>query len=112
MTAIQDTLAGITIGEPTSHRNLALFPILGLGLGLGAGAPAAERLPGPVLARVMTILDGDTLEVQARIWLGQAVTTRVRLDGIDAPELIGKCGAEGAKPRGRVQAHTGLPCPA
>ncbi len=68
--------------------------ILALGFGLGADALAAERLPGPVPARVTTILDGDTLEVRARVWLGQEVITRVRLDGVDAPELTGNCGAE------------------
>ncbi|MHA1599946.1 MAG: thermonuclease family protein [Alphaproteobacteria bacterium] len=57
-------------------------------------SPAGERLSGPIGAQVLRVLDGDTLEVSARIWLGQAVETRVRLAGIDAPELRGGCAFE------------------
>jgi endonuclease YncB( thermonuclease family) len=61
-----------------------------------AVAPAAESLPGPVGARVLRVLDGDTIEVRAHIWLGQEVATRVRLAGVDAPELEGACRSERA----------------
>ena len=37
---------------------------------------AAERLAGPIPARVLAVIDGDTIEVQARIWLGQEINTR------------------------------------
>ena len=40
------------------------------------------------------VIDGDTIVVRARIWLGQGVETLVRLDGVDAPELRGKCEQE------------------
>lgn len=56
-------------------------------------------LPGPVEARVRTVIDGDTVLVAARIWLGQRVVIRVRLAGIDAPELRGRCAAETARGR-------------
>lgn len=61
-----------------------------------ASAPtaAAEILAGPVSAIVLDVIDGDTITVQARIWLGQAIETRVRLAGIDTPELRGDCEAE------------------
>ena len=61
-----------------------------------AGAPtlAGERLAGPIPARVLSVIDGDTVEVRARVWLGHEVRTRVRLAGIDAPELRGKCARE------------------
>ncbi len=55
---------------------------------------AADRLPGPLPAQVVSVLDGDTLEVRVHIWLGQDLSTRVRLAGIDAPELEGKCDRE------------------
>jgi endonuclease YncB( thermonuclease family) len=55
---------------------------------------AAETLPGPVRARVLEVIDGDTIAVQARIWLGQDVDIQVRLSGIDAPELKGRCAEE------------------
>ncbi len=50
--------------------------------------PAAalrQDIPGPILARVVEVIDGDTILVEARIWLDQVVTTRVRLAGVDAP---------------------------
>jgi len=53
-----------------------------------------ERLPGPIPARVIRVVDGDTILVRARIWLGQDVETNVRLSGIDTPEKRGKCDAE------------------
>ncbi len=68
---------------------------------VAAPAGAAERaqlnrLDGPVAAEVLRVVDGDTIEVRAHIWLGQEVTTLVRLGGIDAPELKGKCDSERA----------------
>ena len=41
-----------------------------------------------------TAMDGDTIVVRARIWLGQNIDTQVRLDGVDAPEIKGKCERE------------------
>ncbi len=60
-----------------------------------AGTPA-DRLPGPVAATVIDVVDGDTVVVRAHIWLDQSVETRVRLLGIDAPEKRGRCAAERA----------------
>lgn len=57
-------------------------------------ATAAEVLAGPVPATVLEVVDGDTITVRARIWLGQAIETRVRLAGIDTPELRGACATE------------------
>ncbi|WP_254434803.1 thermonuclease family protein [Magnetospirillum sp. UT-4] len=51
-------------------------------------------LPGPVLARVVKVVDGDTVAVRARIWLGQDVETNVRILGIDTPETRGRCERE------------------
>jgi len=65
-----------------------------------AAAARNERLPGPVPAAVLEVIDGDTLAVAARIWLGQEVEALVRLDGIDAPELNGGC--EGERQRARA----------
>ncbi len=52
-----------------------------------------DTIPGPVSALVVDVIDGDTVLVRARIWLGQEVETRVRLEGVDTPELRGKCQA-------------------
>ncbi len=59
-------------------------------------AGAGERLAGPYFAQVERVIDGDSLLVRVRIWLGQEVSTIVRLRGIDAPELKGRCDSERA----------------
>ena len=59
-----------------------------------AGAEGRERLAGPFVANVEAVIDGDTLTVVVPVWLGLAVTTSVRLRGIDAPELHGRCQRE------------------
>ena len=55
---------------------------------------------GPVLAHVDRVIDGDTFEASAAIWIGQQLTVRVRIAGIDAPELRARCDSE----RTRAQA--------
>src|SRR5258706_1246529 len=64
-----------------------------------AGTPApqllaAEALAGPVSGTVERVVDGDTIEVKAAIWLGQTLIVRVRIDGVDAPELEARCAEE------------------
>jgi endonuclease YncB( thermonuclease family) len=49
---------------------------------------AEGALAGPVSAMVERIVDGDTIDVRAHIWLGQSLTVRVRIDGVTHP----KCG--------------------
>ncbi len=55
---------------------------------------AKEVLKGPVEATVIDVIDGDTIHVMAKIWLGQEISIRVRLSNINTPELKGKCAAE------------------
>jgi endonuclease YncB( thermonuclease family) len=43
---------------------------------------------------VLRVIDGDTVEVRAHVWLEQSIVTRVRLKAIDAPELRSGCPAE------------------
>ena len=61
----------------------------------GTGAKfAAAKIGGPVTAHVERVVDGDTLEVKADIWLEQSVTVRVRIEGVDAPEIEARCALE------------------
>ena len=53
-----------------------------------APAAAQDGLPGPVPATVVRVVDADTLEVDARIWVDQWVRVRVRVAGVDAPEIF------------------------
>ena len=43
------------------------------------------------------MLDGDTFEARVNLWPGLEITTRVRLRGIDAPEMKSRCGEERVK---------------
>jgi endonuclease YncB( thermonuclease family) len=40
---------------------------------------------------VIRTIDGDTFEARVHVWIGHDFTTRVRLRGIDAPELKAAC---------------------
>jgi len=55
---------------------------------------AAAAFEGPVRADVVRVIDGDTFEAAARIWLGEAIDIHVRIEGIDAPELHARCDEE------------------
>ena len=56
--------------------------------------PRNEGVLGPVSAWVLRVIDGDTIAIRARIWVGQSVETRVRIAGVDTPELRGDCALE------------------
>lgn len=60
------------------------------------GPAAAEVIAGPVAADVIRVIDGDTLALRARVWVGLDITVNARIRGIDAPELRGKCDREKA----------------
>lgn len=49
-------------------------------------ADAAETLPGPFVAKVVRVIDADTVSVEVRTWPGQRVRVAVRVNGIDTPE--------------------------
>lgn len=69
-----------------------------------SAAPSASppSLPSPIWSRdgntgvrhsveVVRVIDGDTFEARVHLWPGLEMTTRVRLRGIDAPEMKGAC---------------------
>jgi micrococcal nuclease len=74
---------------------LRLVPAVAL-LVIAAAAVAESRrtVTGPVRANLVRVVDGDTVEVLARIWPDHYVETLVRLADIDAPELRGRCAEE------------------
>lgn len=77
-----------------------LLSFLATGVAMAAvaagDASAGERLAGPVAAETVKVIDGDSIEVRARLWLGLDLTVQVRIRGIDAPEMRGQCSREKA----------------
>lgn len=73
---------------------LFLFAVLLALLAAEGAAAASGAVAGPVEARVLRLIDGDTFVAEAMVWPGHAVTVSVRIRGIDAPELRGRCEAE------------------
>jgi micrococcal nuclease len=70
-----------------SIRRLALAGLIAVPSAAGSAAGAADRLAGPVPAVVERMVDGDTIGVRAHIWLDQQITVRVRLAGVNTPEI-------------------------
>lgn len=60
-----------------------------------AASAAVPRQAYP--AEVTRVIDGDTFEARVRIWPGMEATTKVRLRGIDAPEMSARCADEQVK---------------
>ena len=62
-----------------------------------AVASGSQTMLGSHPAEVLRVLDGDTFEARVRVWPGLEITTKIRLRGIDAPELKARCGEERIK---------------
>ncbi|MGE0061170.1 MAG: thermonuclease family protein [Xanthobacteraceae bacterium] len=61
-----------------------------------AAAPASTPAMPSTLrsghpAQVLKVIDGDTFEARVAVWPGMEITTKVRLRGIDAPEMSARC---------------------
>jgi endonuclease YncB( thermonuclease family) len=61
----------------------------------GITTPVSAR-GGTHPADVLRVIDGDTFEARVHVWPGLDITTKIRLRGIDAPELKARCPAERA----------------
>ena len=79
-------LAATPAAPPTSTE--AQAPVANLPAVVIRGAYAGDLL---------RVIDGDTFEARVHLWPGLDVTTRVRLRGIDAPEMKARCSEERSK---------------
>jgi endonuclease YncB( thermonuclease family) len=82
--AVVPVTASRSIGAPPPEPPAAM-----------AREPAGVRMALP--AEVLRVFDGDTFEARVNLWPGLAITTRVRLRGIDTPELKARCADERMK---------------
>lgn len=56
----------------------------------------AIAMAGGLRAEVLRVIDGDTFEARVAVWPGLDITTKVRLRGIDSPEMKSSCAEERA----------------
>jgi endonuclease YncB( thermonuclease family) len=87
--------AGASVGPLSASRSVATAVPVAAGPTGRSLQSDMSRMAHP--AEVLRVLDGDTFEARVRIWPGMDVTTRVRLRGIDAPEMHARCDDEYAK---------------
>ena len=87
--------AGLTAGALIAPVSASRGDAVAASQTRGRREPASLRSGHP--AEVVRVIDGDTFEARVRIWPGMDVTTRVRLRGIDAPELHARCDDERVK---------------
>lgn len=86
-------LSGVMLGQNFSRPAPAVSASsANLSLGLPSERQVGSGAVYPV--EVIRINDGDTFEARVRIWPGQDVWTKVRLRGIDTPELNARCSEE------------------
>lgn len=75
-----------------------LFRVLSVlvcvGLAFPVDAKRRDNFAGPVSARVVEVIDGDTFLADAEIWPGQTLRVNIRIRGIDAPEMKCRCRGE------------------
>ena len=85
------TLIGPALSNPAALRTVADAAV--------KMAPAEDGRPTRAAypAQVLHVNDGDTFEARVSVWPGLEITTKVRLRGIDAPELRSRCADELAK---------------
>ena len=70
--------------------------------------PAPSHGRGGYPAEVLRIPDGDTFEARVKVWPGIDITTRVRLRGVDTPELKSRCPEERTKAEAARKALTAI----
>jgi endonuclease YncB( thermonuclease family) len=88
--------AGLWIGLGSSAwllpRLMASAAPVSLPAAMFPTMPSTLRAGHP--AQVLKVIDGDTFEARVAVWPGMEITTKVRLRGIDAPEMSARCADE------------------
>ena len=80
-------VSGRSVGSLLKHLALAALGLAALMAPYFLSPARGAELEGPVAAHVVRVIDGDTVAVEAQVWINQTVKVDVRLAGIDAPEI-------------------------
>lgn len=86
---------GVGMGPLTAERVAAFATPPAGDVEVTSSIPSLGR--GGYPAEVLGVTDGDTFQAQVSVWPGIAITTLVRLRGIDTPELKARCADERMK---------------
>ena len=78
-------------------NKIPLLLIISFFLLAPATAWTDPAITGPVAAKVIRVYDGDTFTVEAYPWPGITAKASVRVNGVDTPEIRGKCESEKRK---------------
>lgn len=97
--ALLSLIAGIAGAHIRHEKPQMTIPDAPLPVQTPESGPILRRdsLPGPIRARVTSIIDGDTFEAKLRLWFGLEKTVLVRVRGIDAPEMHARCAVEASR---------------
>jgi len=89
-------LLGISVWQHPENWPRSLRPPAGIN---SAETTSSQDIPSPgrYSVDVLRTIDGDTFEARVHVWPGHDLTTRVRLRGVDAPELKARCESERVK---------------
>jgi endonuclease YncB( thermonuclease family) len=95
--------AGAFVGAEVPGRQVRAATAASIAPSVGPPeeAPLAR---GSHPAELLRVLDGDTFEARVHVWPGIDITTKVRLRGIDAPELRARCAEERTKAEAALEA--------
>jgi endonuclease YncB( thermonuclease family) len=91
------TVLGFVLGVVVAT---AIPPMVTAGrstMGLPDRSASRPVVVGTYTAELVRVIDGDTFEARVHVWPGVVTTTRVRLRGIDTPELEARCAEERSK---------------
>lgn len=92
-------VAGLWIGLGSSawllpRLTAGAVPAVPVSLPAAMSPTTPSTLRAGHLAQVLKVIDGDTFEARVAVWPGMEIVTKVRLRGIDAPEMSARCADE------------------
>lgn len=85
----------------TSYPTRKAFRVFLILFALAPSAQSAEEY-GPYKAKVIRVIDGDTVQVEIAIWPGLSQKTKLRLVGVNTPEKRGRNISDCEKRAGRA----------
>lgn len=96
-------LLGVSVWQHPENWPRSVRPPAEIGSAESTSSPDV-RWFGRYAVDVLRVIDGDTFEARVHLRPGHDLTTRVRLRGVDAPELNARCDGERVKAEAALNA--------